>query len=99
MSIEGVLRAVRRSMASNDDDWSDRLSHLITSNMLVTAAGIVSYKMFSDGPLECMPPSFFPKSWSRKTNNGNFNLAIFYLIAIDWYLLSVYSPRVVDEQI
>ncbi|KAK6767105.1 hypothetical protein RB195_026493 [Necator americanus] len=69
MSIEGVLRAVRRSMASNDDDWSDRLSHLITSNMLVTAAGIVSYKMFSDGPLECMPPSFFPKSWSRYAEN------------------------------
>ncbi|KAL6743211.1 hypothetical protein Aduo_016284 [Ancylostoma duodenale] len=64
MSVEGVLRAVRRHVSSYDDDWADRLQHCITSNVLVTAAGIVSYKMFADGPLECMPPSFFPKSWT-----------------------------------
>ncbi|EPB68265.1 hypothetical protein ANCCEY_12646 [Ancylostoma ceylanicum] len=52
MSVEGVLRAVRRHVSSYDDDWSDQLSHRVTSNVLVTAAGIVSYKMFADGPLE-----------------------------------------------
>ncbi|KIH47446.1 hypothetical protein ANCDUO_22494 [Ancylostoma duodenale] len=67
MSVEGVLRAVRRHVSSYDDDWADRLQHCITSNVLVTAAGIVSYKMFADGPLECMPPSFFPKSWTTVT--------------------------------
>ncbi|VDM77025.1 unnamed protein product [Strongylus vulgaris] len=82
MSVEGVLRAVRQSVASYDDDWSDILSHMVTTNLLVAAAGIVSYKMFS-GPMECVPPSFFPKSWATSwaTVSKNSYISIFIEIA------------------
>ncbi|KHJ82374.1 hypothetical protein OESDEN_17932 [Oesophagostomum dentatum] len=64
MSVEGVLRSIRKHVASYDDDWSDRLSHCVTTNLLVAAAGIVSYKIFAGGPIECVSPAFFPSSWA-----------------------------------
>ncbi|VDO64159.1 unnamed protein product [Heligmosomoides polygyrus] len=63
MSLEGVLRAIRRCASSCDDDWSDWLSHSVTSNLALAAATLVSYKIFVDSPIECLPPSFFPDSW------------------------------------
>ncbi|XGW01384.1 hypothetical protein V3C99_013939 [Haemonchus contortus] len=69
MSVEGLLRAVRHYTGWYDDDWSDWLSHSITSNLLVGAASVISYKVFVDKPIECMPPSFFPDSWTTYAEN------------------------------
>ncbi|PIO77662.1 hypothetical protein TELCIR_00252 [Teladorsagia circumcincta] len=63
MSVEGVLRAIRHDSGWYGDDWSDWMSHSITSNLLLAASSVISYKVFVDRPIECMPPSFFPDSW------------------------------------
>ncbi|KAF8386585.1 hypothetical protein PRIPAC_75727, partial [Pristionchus pacificus] len=66
MSIESILRTLRRSrLSSVVDDWSDAAHRFITSNALITFASISAYKTFSSSAIECVPPSNFPRSWSR----------------------------------
>ncbi|KAK6052242.1 hypothetical protein COOONC_10253 [Cooperia oncophora] len=64
MSVEGILHAVRHYSGWYDDDWSDWMSHSVTSNLLLAAASVISYKAFVDRPVECMSPTYFPDSWT-----------------------------------
>ncbi|GMT12577.1 hypothetical protein PFISCL1PPCAC_3874, partial [Pristionchus fissidentatus] len=66
MSIEGILRSVRSFRISHViDDWNDTLHRVITTNALVAFATLSAYKSFSSSVIECLPPSNFPRSWTR----------------------------------
>ncbi len=47
----------------SDDNYNDRL-HVFTSNGLIAASLLVSWKSFRlESAIECMPPAMFPDSW------------------------------------
>uniref|UniRef100_A0A0M3IA62 Innexin n=1 Tax=Ascaris lumbricoides TaxID=6252 RepID=A0A0M3IA62_ASCLU len=63
MSIERTLYFLKKIGFRHDDDLADRMHYVITSNALIIAASICTYKTFDNSALECMTPSSFPKSW------------------------------------
>uniref|UniRef100_A0A914ZLU6 Innexin n=1 Tax=Parascaris univalens TaxID=6257 RepID=A0A914ZLU6_PARUN len=69
MSIERTLYFVKKVGFRHDDDLADRLHYFITSNALIVAASICTYKTFDSSALECMTPSSFPKSWITYAEN------------------------------
>ncbi|VDL82391.1 unnamed protein product [Nippostrongylus brasiliensis] len=64
MTIEAVLRVARQHLGGFEGDWFDWLCYSVTNNMLIAAATIIGYKALSEKPIECVPPSFFPDSWT-----------------------------------
>ncbi|CAD6191613.1 unnamed protein product [Caenorhabditis auriculariae] len=62
MSIEGLISNIHTFTARFDEDGVDRLHTLVTSNVLLAAAGIVAMRTYAKSPIECTIPSNFPES-------------------------------------
>ncbi|TKR88534.1 hypothetical protein L596_012761 [Steinernema carpocapsae] len=60
---------LRSISAQHDDDLSDRMNYLFTSNILLAASLLISFKQFGGRPVECMFPFKFPKSWEQYAEN------------------------------
>lgn len=63
--IESLISMVRYLSPKQDDDATDRLHYLYSSNLLLASAVLISFKQFGGRPLECMFPSKFPGSWEQ----------------------------------
>lgn len=63
MSVEGLLKSLKRLNFDHCDDYCDRMHYFITSNILVTVSTIAAWKVFESQAIQCMTPINFPKSW------------------------------------
>ncbi|CAG9538774.1 unnamed protein product [Cercopithifilaria johnstoni] len=79
MMIESLISMVRYLSPKEDDDATDRLHYLYTSNILLAFAVLISFKQFGGRPLECMFPSKFPGSWEQYAENYCWSRDTYYV--------------------
>ncbi|EFO13516.2 innexin inx-11 [Loa loa] len=65
MSIETLLKSLKVISLKSGDDNIDRLHYFLTTNLLIAASTIVTWKMFEGSAIECMLPASLPNSWIR----------------------------------
>ena len=69
----------------NDDDFSDRLSHRVTTFMLIACAMIVSTKQYVGEPISCWVPAHFKSDHEKYTNDYCWVRNTYYL-SFDEYI-------------
>ncbi|MCP9264473.1 Innexin [Dirofilaria immitis] len=79
MMIESLISMVRYLSPKEDDDATDRLHYLYSSNILLAFAVLISFKQFGGRPLECMFPNKFPGSWEQYAENYCWSRDTYYV--------------------
>ncbi|EJD74138.1 hypothetical protein LOAG_18505 [Loa loa] len=79
MMIESLISMIRYLSPKQDDDATDRLHYLYSSNILLAFAVLISFKQFGGRPLECMFPSKFPGSWEQYAENYCWSRDTYYV--------------------
>lgn len=98
--LGGFLSAFNYFGGNEEDDSVDWLHYVITSNLLVALAGLVSVKQFGGAPIECLVPNMFSGAWEQVSSShrhqfeGNAKFKISYVLVCRAILLvSIYILR------
>ncbi|CAD5227493.1 unnamed protein product [Bursaphelenchus xylophilus] len=67
MSISSFVSMLRYVAGQNERDFVERMHSVVTVNILIAFAVLISFKQFGGSPIECLTPDVFTEPWEEYT--------------------------------